>query len=44
VALIDRYLARNITVPPVGTLILAAILLLLDQILRPFVRDVLLGQ
>jgi lipopolysaccharide export system permease protein len=36
VALIDRYLARNITVPLVGTLILAAMLLVLDKMLRLF--------
>lgn len=35
-ALIDRYLARNITVPLVGTLILAAMLLVLDKMLRLF--------
>lgn len=35
-ALIDRYLARNITVPLIGTLILAAMLLVLDKMLRLF--------
>ena len=34
--LIDRYLARTITVPLVGTLILAAMLLVLDKMLRLF--------
>src|SRR5438067_12575436 len=36
VGLIDRYLARSIAVPLIGSLILAAMLLLLDKILRPF--------
>jgi lipopolysaccharide export system permease protein len=35
-ALVDRYLARNITVPLVGTLVLAAMLLVLDKMLRLF--------
>ena len=35
-ALIDRYLARNITVPLVGTLVLAAMLLVLEKMLRLF--------
>jgi lipopolysaccharide export system permease protein len=35
-ALIDRYLAKNITVPLVGTLLLAAMLLVLDKIVRLF--------
>ena len=35
-ALIDRYLARNIAVPLIGTLILAAMLLILDKMLRLF--------
>ncbi len=35
-ALIDRYLARNITVPLLGTLLLAAMLLVLDKIVRLF--------
>ena len=35
-ALIDRYLARTITVPLVGTLVLAAMLLVLDKMLRLF--------
>ena len=34
--LIDRYLARTITVPLVGTLILAAMLLILDKMVRLF--------
>jgi lipopolysaccharide export system permease protein len=34
--LIDRYLARNIAVPLLGTLILAAMLLVLDKMLRLF--------
>lgn len=34
--LIDRYLARQIAVPLIGTLILAAMLLLLDKMLRLF--------
>jgi len=34
--LVDRYLARNITVPLVGTLILAAMLLVLEKMLRLF--------
>jgi lipopolysaccharide export system permease protein len=36
VGLIDRYLARSIAVPLIGTLILAAMLLLLDKMLRLF--------
>jgi lipopolysaccharide export system permease protein len=36
VALIDRYLARNIAVPLFGTLVLAAMLLVLDKMLRLF--------
>jgi lipopolysaccharide export system permease protein len=36
VPLIDRYLARTIAVPLVGTLILAAMLLVLDKMLRLF--------
>ena len=36
VALIDRYLARTITVPLVGTLVLAAMLLVLDKMVRLF--------
>jgi lipopolysaccharide export system permease protein len=36
VALVDRYLARNIAVPLAGTLILAAMLLVLDKMLRLF--------
>ncbi|MEO7504691.1 MAG: LPS export ABC transporter permease LptF [Sphingomicrobium sp.] len=36
VPLIDRYLARTITVPLVGTLVLAAMLLVLDKMLRLF--------
>lgn len=35
-SLIDRYLARSIAVPLVGTLILAAMLLVLDKMLRLF--------
>ncbi|HEX8841991.1 MAG TPA: LptF/LptG family permease [Sphingomicrobium sp.] len=35
-ALIDRYLARNIAVPLFGSLILAAMLLVLDKMLRLF--------
>jgi len=35
-ALIDRYLARSIAVPLVGSLILAAMLLVLDKMLRLF--------
>jgi len=35
-ALIDRYLARNIAVPLIGTLVLAAMLLVLDKMLRLF--------
>jgi lipopolysaccharide export system permease protein len=35
-ALIDRYLAKNITVPLLGTLLLAAMLLVLDKIVRLF--------
>ena len=34
--LVDRYLARNITVPLVGTLVLAAMLLVLEKMLRLF--------
>src|SRR5258706_6891301 len=34
--LIDRYLARSIAVPLIGTLILAAMLLVLDKMLRLF--------
>src|SRR6478672_3453164 len=34
--LIDRYLARTIAVPLIGTLILAAMLLVLDKMLRLF--------
>lgn len=34
--LIDRYLARNIAVPLIGTLVLAAMLLVLDKMLRLF--------
>ena len=30
-ALVDRYLARNIAVPLAGTLVLAAMLLVLDK-------------
>jgi lipopolysaccharide export system permease protein len=36
VGLIDRYLARSIAVPLIGTLILASMLLILDQMLRLF--------
>jgi lipopolysaccharide export system permease protein len=36
VRLIDRYLARSIAVPLIGSLILAAMLLLLDKMLRLF--------
>ena len=36
VALIDRYLARQIAVPLIGSLILAAMLLVLDKMLRLF--------
>ena len=36
VALIDRYLARNIAVPLFGTLVLAAMLLVLEKMLRLF--------
>jgi lipopolysaccharide export system permease protein len=35
-ALIDRYLAKSITVPLLGTLLLAAMLLVLDKIVRLF--------
>jgi lipopolysaccharide export system permease protein len=35
-SLIDRYLARNIAVPLLGTLVLAAMLLILDKMLRLF--------
>jgi lipopolysaccharide export system permease protein len=35
-ALVDRYLARNIAVPLTGTLVLAAMLLVLDKMLRLF--------
>ncbi|MEQ7873974.1 LptF/LptG family permease [Sphingomonas sp. ASV193] len=35
-SLIDRYLARTITVPLVGTLLLAAMLLILDKMVRLF--------
>ena len=35
-ALIDRYLARNIAVPLIGTLVLAAMLLVLEKMLRLF--------
>ena len=35
-ALIDRYLARSIAVPLLGTLVLAAMLLVLDKMLRLF--------
>ena len=34
--LVDRYLARNIAVPLIGTLILAAMLLVLEKMLRLF--------
>jgi hypothetical protein len=36
IGLIDRYLARTIAVPLIGTLILAAMLLILDKMLRLF--------
>ena len=36
VGLIDRYLARSIAVPLIGTLLLASMLLILDQMLRLF--------
>ncbi len=36
ISLIDRYLARSIAVPLLGTLILAAMLLVLDKMLRLF--------
>jgi lipopolysaccharide export system permease protein len=36
VGLVDRYLARNITVPLIGTLVLAAMLLVLEKMLRLF--------
>jgi lipopolysaccharide export system permease protein len=36
IGLIDRYLARSIAVPLIGSLILAAMLLLLDKMLRLF--------
>jgi lipopolysaccharide export system permease protein len=36
VQLVDRYLARNIAVPLIGTLVLAAMLLVLDKMLRLF--------
>ncbi len=35
-SLIDRYLARTIAIPLLGTLILAAMLLVLDKMLRLF--------
>ena len=35
-SLVDRYLARNIAVPLAGTLVLAAMLLVLDKMLRLF--------
>ncbi len=35
-ALVDRYLARNIAIPLTGTLVLAAMLLVLDKMLRLF--------
>ena len=35
-ALVDRYLSRNIAVPLIGTLVLAAMLLVLDKMLRLF--------
>src|SRR5919107_2665409 len=35
-SLIDRYLARTIAVPLIGTLVLAAMLLILDKMLRLF--------
>ena len=34
--MVDRYLARNIAVPLIGTLVLAAMLLVLDKMLRLF--------
>src|SRR5918994_1388110 len=34
--LVDRYLARNIAVPLIGTLVLAAMLLVLEKMLRLF--------
>src|SRR6187549_749082 len=34
--LVDRYLARNIAIPLTGTLVLAAMLLVLDKMLRLF--------
>ncbi len=34
--LVDRYLARNIAIPLIGTLVLAAMLLVLDKMLRLF--------
>ena len=34
--LVDRYLARNVAVPLIGTLVLAAMLLILDKMLRLF--------
>ena len=43
VSLIDRYLARSIAVPLVGTLILAAMLLVLDKMLRLFDFVVMTG-
>ena len=36
IGLIDRYLARSIAVPLIGTLVLAAMLLVLDKMLRLF--------
>ncbi|MBB3763125.1 LPS export ABC transporter permease LptF [Sphingomicrobium lutaoense] len=42
-SLIDRYLAKNIFVPLVGTLIVAAMLLVLDKMLRLFDFVVALG-
>ena len=35
-ALVDRYLARNIAIPLIGTLVLAAMLLVLEKMLRLF--------
>ena len=35
-SLVDRYLARNIFVPLLGTLVLAAMLLVLDKMIRLF--------
>ena len=35
-SLIDRYLTRTIAVPLIGTLVLAAMLLVLDKMLRLF--------